>query len=652
VDDGTQVQNAPLYFVSPTQINAQLPYIAPGTVAVRVRNANGVSGDDRISLVDSAPELYTSSSGDPLLFHPDFSLVSGDAPANAGETLVAYVNGLGFVDPPIDAGVAAGDGGNGGPLEIARLQPFAFIGGQPGDVQFAGLAPGMAGLFQVNFTVPVGLDDGNYEVAFAVGAQKSQPNVKAPVRNPKKPQQYWVAPDGTPSGDGSKAKPWDLNTALAPAAAVQPGDTIWLRGGTYGDGSTTFSSYLAGSAQRPVTLRQAPGERATINGGLAVYGAYTWYWGFEVTNTQTNRGADRNVPECVDTYDGSTGVRLINLVLHDCNQGIGFWLPTVGGEAYGNLIYHNGWQGTDRGHGHGIYTQNENGTKRILDNIIFNQFGLGIQAYGSNKAFVQGYDVEGNIVFNNGSISTGATNVDNMLFGVGVPMKNILLQNNYTYHTPDTNKGYSRVGWDQTQVVNDSVVVRNNYWIGGQSAVELWNWTKATFMGNTCYSNNGLSANLSLAPDGTTAGYQWNRNTYYGAEKFRFNGGQNQNWTGWLKATGMDASSRFVSGRPTGVWTFVRPNKYEQGRANIVIYNWDMQDSVKVSLSGVLKPGTAYEVRDAENFFAGPVASGTFDGSPVTVPMKGLTVVAPVGDVPAAPQHTAPQFGVFVVLPR
>jgi hypothetical protein len=114
----------------------------------------------------------------------------------------------------------------------------------------------------------------------------------------------------------------------------------------------------------------------------------------------------------------------------------------------------------------------------------------------------------------------------------------------------------------------------------------------------------------------------------------------------------MDAASRFVAGRPAGVWTFVRPNKYEQGRANVVIYNWDAQDSVKIDLSGVLKPGSAYEVRDAENFFGAPVASGTYDGNPVNFPMKGLTVPAPVGNVPTAPQHTAPQFGAFVVLPR
>ena len=48
---------------------------------------------------------------------------------------------------------------------------------------------------------------------------------------------FYVSPTGAPSGDGSFANPWDLATALDGPAAVTPGSTIWLRGGTYSDGS-------------------------------------------------------------------------------------------------------------------------------------------------------------------------------------------------------------------------------------------------------------------------------------------------------------------------------------------------------------------------------------------------------------------------------
>ena len=91
---------------------------------------------------------------------------------------------------------------------------------------------------------------------------------------------------------------------------------------------------------------------------------------------------------------------------------------------------------------------------------MFDQFGLGIQAFGSGAAFVEGYDVRGNIVFNNGVHFGRGPNVDNILFGIGVPMARIRLEENYTYHTPDANKGYSRVGWASDQRPQKDVLVR------------------------------------------------------------------------------------------------------------------------------------------------------------------------------------------------
>jgi hypothetical protein len=98
------------------------------------------------------------------------------------------------------------------------------------------------------------------------------------------------------------------------------------------------------------------------------------------------------------------------------------------------------------------------------------------------------------------------------------------------------------------------------------------------------------------------------------------------------------------------VWTFVRPNRYEPGRANIAIYNWNLQSTVAVDVSGVLTPGKTYVVKDAQNFFGPPVASGTYSGGTITIPMTGLTVATPVGNVPSRPGHTGPEFGAFVVV--
>ena len=107
-----------------------------------------------------------------------------------------------------------------------------------------------------------------------------------------------------------------------------------------------------------------------------------------------------------------------------------------------------------------------------------------------------------------------------------------------------------------------------------------------------------------------------------------------------------------MAGRPTGAWTFVRPNKYEPGRANIAIYNWDLEDSVTVDVSRVLKRATASKSATRRTSSATRWREGTYDGAAIWIPMTGLKVAAPVGGVPTAPRHSAPEFGAFVLLKK
>lgn len=76
---------------------------------------------------------------------------------------------------------------------------------------------------------------------------------------------FYVSPNGTPSGPGTMAQPYDLVTALAGEMA-QPGDTFWLRGGNYVVGH--INTTIGGAPERPVTFRQLPGEKALIDGSL------------------------------------------------------------------------------------------------------------------------------------------------------------------------------------------------------------------------------------------------------------------------------------------------------------------------------------------------------------------------------------------------
>jgi dUTPase len=512
-----------------------------------------------------------------------------------------------------------------------------------------------------------------YAAGAAVPTQSVVVTATVTAVSPPSGNQWYAATTGSPSGDGSINNPWDLQTALYQPTSVQPGDTIWVRGGTYGNGTGIFYAQLVGTAQAPIIVRQYPGERAIIDGWMQVgccdgnsqpnLGSYVWIWDLEFANTITDRTGYPNGPPywgqsatepSVD--DWAPNSKLINLVIHDTSGGPGWWDEATNSEAYGNIIYYNGYQASDGGHGHGFYTQNDTGTKLMSDNIVFDSFSLGVQIYGSGgESYVRNFDVDGNIAFNNGVLAAGTPppHADNILFAGGIgDVQNVTLTNNFTYQTPADTLGESELGfaWSGDNIGMTAI---NNYFMGGFQGIDIWYWDSLLFTNNVSYVKNVGAIILGLWTNAneSASSYVWDQNTYYGLGYFDYNNA-GFGWANWSSASGLDPSSVYTPTDPTGVWTFVRPNKYEPGRANIVIYNWDLVSSVPVNVSGVLTYGQNYKVQDAENFFGNPVTSGTYTGSPINIPMTGLTPAAPNGTVPNPPVHTAPQFGVFVLLPQ
>ncbi|HMJ23955.1 MAG TPA: hypothetical protein VK513_18705, partial [Terriglobales bacterium] len=449
---------------------------------------------------------------------------------------------------------------------------------------------------------------------------------------------------------------WDLQTALYQPGSVLPGDIIWVRGGVYGNGQGIFYSRLVGTSAAPIIVRQFPGERATINGWLQIgccdqdphpsQGAYVWFWGLEFASSVTDRtgypSGQSAILDAIDTF--APGSKLINNTVHDSRLGISMWKEAIGAEAYGNVIYFNGFQASDRGHGHGFYVQNATGTMNIANNIVFDQFDNGLQFYGSGAAFEKNLLVQGNISFNNGSISTNSAMADDVIFVNTNGVSGVQLLNNYFYFTPQIGRGYNEMGWPGP---NQDIVVKGNYFIGGFQPVVIADWDSVVFQNNTVYTDEYL---MAFATTNTPQGYVWDNNSYYGNGIFGYNGSGTflGGWQGW---TGFDLHSTWSPQAPTGTWTFVEPNKYETGRANIAIYNWSLAPTVSVNVTGAITPGTRYQVLDAQNYFGPPVASGTYDGTPISIPMTGLVVATPNGSVPTPPVHTAPQFGAFVLIP-
>jgi len=158
----------PLLFVSPSQINSQIPYSASGRVRLRVTNPNG-SSEIVVSLRESAPAIL-SVAGKPAITHLTGEFVSNAAPAFPQEALSVYLTGLG----PVDGDVAAGEAAPAQPLMHATGVEQVRIGGQTAKLLFAGLTPGVAGLYQLNIVVPSTLEPGVYPLqVFSKGAQSN-----------------------------------------------------------------------------------------------------------------------------------------------------------------------------------------------------------------------------------------------------------------------------------------------------------------------------------------------------------------------------------------------------------------------------------------------------------------------------------------------
>jgi hypothetical protein len=516
---------------------------------------------------------------------------------------------------------------------------------------------------------PSGLTAGSYTgivTVLAAGATNSptQINVSLNITNPapvtSSGRSFYVATNGSSSNDGSLSRPWDLRSAMINTSAIRAGDTVWIRGGTYGGGTDDLQVKLIGTESAPVVVRAYPGERVIMHHPLIVgccngtvnasAGAHIWIWGIEFVSTVTDRTGCPSGPPC---YASSTirdainafapGVKFINNIIHDAREGIAMWKEAINGEAYGNIIYNNGFHASDRGHGHGIYSQNRDGVKKMVDNILFNGFGYNFHMYGSGATYVKNFFFDGNVAFNAGILEgQRASNI--IIAGGADGNRGIVLKDNHFYNWPD-GQGYNELGW-QWSNGNGDIQATNNYFIGGRDAVGVFDFQSVVFTGNTLLS----SANQVWlrAPYGTSA-YNWNHNKYHGTQNFRY-GSTGTNFANWKSSTRIDANSTHDPNNPTGVWTFIRPNRCEAGRAHIIIYNWDMLSTVPVDLSGVLTSGMRFEIRDAQNFYNGPVVSGTYNGGPINIPMTGLTIDAPNGSVPYVPPHTAPRFGTFVVV--
>lgn len=156
---------APLYYVSASQLNIQIPYETPAnaTVSLQIMN-NGQTISSTFATQNVAPGIFTDANG---------ALVPAKT-ASAGQIISLYLTGAGAVSPSIATGAAPPLGTAVANLPRPVQSLTVSVGGTVVQPQFAGIPPELVGVVQVNFAVPSGLS-GSQSVVVNIGGVSSPP---------------------------------------------------------------------------------------------------------------------------------------------------------------------------------------------------------------------------------------------------------------------------------------------------------------------------------------------------------------------------------------------------------------------------------------------------------------------------------------------
>jgi uncharacterized protein (TIGR03437 family) len=153
---------------TPAPISAIVPFGVTGSTASIVVTVGATKSNMVVvPLSPTGPGIFSfpaNGIGSAAALHADYSLVSAASPATQGEVISMYLTGLGATTPSVPDGTAAPGKA---PFALVNEPTTIYVGGvqvPASQIYYAGLAPTLAGLYQVNFKIPV-VPAGNIGVA-------------------------------------------------------------------------------------------------------------------------------------------------------------------------------------------------------------------------------------------------------------------------------------------------------------------------------------------------------------------------------------------------------------------------------------------------------------------------------------------------------
>jgi len=160
-----------LLYVSPLQVNVQVPWELQGQTSAKVKVTIDTAYGNlyTLSLADYSPAFFEVTTGVAAALDSSNNIIGAGNPAQRGQSVQLFANGLG----PVTNQPATGEPAVASPLSETTTVPVVTIGSATAPVSFYGLAPGFAGLYQINATVPATLAAGTYPIAISIGGVTS-----------------------------------------------------------------------------------------------------------------------------------------------------------------------------------------------------------------------------------------------------------------------------------------------------------------------------------------------------------------------------------------------------------------------------------------------------------------------------------------------
>ncbi len=169
-------REAPLYAVAKEndaeQVNFQVPFeTTAGMATVTVRSGGVTTELGQVPVLAVAPAIFSSNGAAIVVRNAGNTLITQDAPLAAGDLVYFYATGLGAVENRPETGAAASTT----VLSRTTTRATVTLGGVNCEVLFAGMAPGLVGVYQVNIRVPTGIAAGLPHLVIFQGTQASRP---------------------------------------------------------------------------------------------------------------------------------------------------------------------------------------------------------------------------------------------------------------------------------------------------------------------------------------------------------------------------------------------------------------------------------------------------------------------------------------------